>query len=342
MGQHLLKLKDTSKDDVFNKVDKPYQETFVIVGLRNSGKSTIFKQLRLMYTETGLPKEDKLRFKADINRHIIRATQDILTYYASEKQQKQFRSYTGNAVRNIENVDANTFTTLTAPIAQAISTIWNDEHFRSIYENSPFFSHGLEGNAIQCANYPKWGGPEWIPTDEDILRCNIRTLGVHELLCTYHEINFRIYDFDGIAMRRAVTRGMIQSISNLVFVAALSDYDEIIPDEKDSNGLAASVSVFQACLKNRNSGGMSPVLILNKADKFREKLCKKLIPLNATGHFPDAPRTFNYEHALDWIHQMFLKEAQNERDVQVYVVNALDNRDVKSSFDNVFHQFKTI
>jgi len=289
---------------------------------------------------TGLTLDDKKCFKKDIIRHIIRATQDIVTTFSSEGDQgKQFLTLTLDALRSIGVVDASTVSNLNADIASSITTIWQDQHFRSLYEKSPYFCEGLEGNATQCKNFPRWGGEDWIPTNDDILRCNIRTSGVHECRFTVDGLPFKFIDFDGIAMRRAVARKMIQSVSNVVFVAALSDYDETLPDAPDRNALLDALKIFKALLegqKEKCNAIDNPILVLNKADKFHEKLCKRKVPLNVSGEFPDAPRTFDFSAGIDWIRQEFLKQVDLETcDLQIYVVNALDMEDVRVTFDQV-------
>lgn len=73
--------------------------------------------------------------------------------------------------------------------------------------------------------------PLYIPTDEDILRIRVRTQGFDEAVYHYKDFKFRVTDLGGQRIERKHWPGIIDAAHTLMFVSALTEWDQRLADE---------------------------------------------------------------------------------------------------------------
>mmetsp|Transcript_3516 Transcript_3516/g.4414 ORF Transcript_3516/g.4414 Transcript_3516/m.4414 type:complete len:206 (+) Transcript_3516:260-877(+) len=138
------------------------------------GRSVSWLRSKPLFTD-----EDRLRLRKYILLGVISATKDILRDYL--EQNPLLDSRVRHAAHVINNVEDGA-SSLNNELAAAITVLWEDLNFRDRYERSRHLSSGVEGNAIKCKDYPFWGGRTWLPSNEDIMRCNTTIKGIRRCL----------------------------------------------------------------------------------------------------------------------------------------------------------------
>lgn len=146
--------------------------------------------------------------------------------------------------------------------------------------------------------YPGWGGEDWTPTDDDILLARVRTTGFNDQEFIFKDVRFRLIDVGGQQSERRKWIHMFSGVHAVLYVAALSEYDQTLYEDNAVNRMTESIRVFDD-YANREVFEQSAILLfLNKKDLFYKKFFQKKTPLNISGEFPDAPTAVSKKFGL--------------------------------------------
>ena len=137
--------------------------------------------------------------------------------------------------------------------------------------------------------YPAWGGESWKPSDDDILLARVRTTGFNDQEFEFKDVRFRLIDVGGQQSERRKWIHMFTGVQAVLYVAALSEYDQTLYEDNAVNRMTESIRVFDDYANRDVFEQAAIILFLNKKDLFYKKFYQKQIPLNISGEFPDAP-----------------------------------------------------
>ena len=121
----------------------------------------------------------------------------------------------------------------------------------------------------------------------------------------------------------------------VLFVAALSEYNQVLYEDQTQNCLTESIQLFEEVCKNKWLQAPSLFLFLNKRDLFQEKLQK--FPLGK--YFTEFTAENTYENASQWIQEQFLAKNTTGRKVYTFIASATEKLDVQSVIDLVRKTF---
>ena len=192
-------------------------------------------------------------------------------------------------------------------------------------------------------NYPVWGGKDWIPSVDECVRARTRTSGVVKELCVLNDTNFCIIDVGGQRAERRKWLHVFEDVTAAIFVAALSDYDQVLFEDSSKNRMQEALDLFSECVNSQWLYDTPTLLFLNKMDIFKRKYAQEQIPLNISGLFPSAPEgNDDIEEALKWISTQFLQRRTKFRrtgqgskpvgETYVHYTTATDPDNVKTVF----------
>src|SRR5688500_17547528 len=102
---------------------------------------------------------------------------------------------------------------------------------------------------------------------------------------------FKLLDVAGQRSERKKWIPYFADATGVIFVAAISEYDQVIADDGKSNRLLECIHLFTEIMNNPYFAATPIVLFLNKCDLFRDKI--KRIPLNVC--FPKYRGEQSYE-----------------------------------------------
>ncbi|KAH9017558.1 G-protein alpha subunit-domain-containing protein [Lactarius pseudohatsudake] len=132
-----------------------------------------------------------------------------------------------------------------------------------------------EANRIAASNY--------IPSTEDVLRARVKTTSITETRIPLGQLSIHIIDVGGQRSQRNKWIHSFESVTSIIFVTSLSEYDQVLLFEKSQNRMAESLVLFDSVINSRWFLHASIILFLNKIDVFRKKLPK--VPLDK--YFPE-------------------------------------------------------
>lgn len=301
----------------------------LLLGAGESGKSTIFKQLKILH-EKGFSVEEREDFRVTVRNNLFENIKDLIfgaegtgCYHAGEDEEVD------KAVKLIQNTVKPE---LKSEIVEAIRTIWGDKSmkrafydYRSQFQIADSAAHFFDGLSHFVA-------PDYLPSDDDILRARVRTTGVTEMPFTMYGVQFRLFDVGGQRTERRKWIHCFQDTNALIYVAALNEYDLQMFEDNTTNRMEEALKLFSETCNLHYFEKTAMLLFLNKKDLFEEKITS--VPL--TTCFPLYRGGLDYQSGLQYITDQFLsKNLTPSRNIYVHVTCATDTGNIKFVFDAV-------
>ncbi|KIX95466.1 uncharacterized protein Z520_08983 [Fonsecaea multimorphosa CBS 102226] len=279
----------------------------LMLGAGDSGKSTVLKQLKLI-NGGGYSGEDRWYFKGVIFANMVRSMQAILE--AMDVFEIPFANPTVD--RHATTIFAQTQRTAPAELSPevylAIRVLWADGGVQEC------FSRCSEFQVCDSAQYyfdaiDRIASPNFLPNDQDILRSRHKTTGVAEFSFTSSKSPkdtgtlYRVIDVGGQRSERKKWMHFFEGVDLVLFLVALSEYDQTLYEDGSVNRLQEAVDLFRSvCYESPWFRGNTAVkVVFNKTDLFRDKLRRS--PLEV--YFPDYQGGSDYAAACRYISDKF-------------------------------------
>lgn len=171
----------------------------------------------------------------------------------------------------------------------------------------------------------------YLPTQEDVLQLRIPTRAATVYDFTDRDWTFRITDVGGQRGERRKWLRLFDSINAIIFLTALSEYDQTWSEEEEDgmNRLELSLQLFCETLKYRGFVDTSIILFLNKVDVLQ----KKVATSDLSRYFPEytGPRG-DHRSAIDFIRNKFTGHAKDRKDFFTHETCATDTKTTKFVF----------
>ncbi|XP_059640321.1 guanine nucleotide-binding protein alpha-1 subunit isoform X1 [Cornus florida] len=333
------------------KADKHIQK-LLLLGAGESGKSTIFKQIKLLF-QTGF---DEAELKSYISVIHANVYQTIKILYDGSEELAQNEADSSKYVLSAENKEIGEklseiggrfdYPHLTKELAREIETLWKDAAIQETY------SRGNELQIPDCAHYfmenlQRLSDVNYVPTKEDVLYARVRTTGVIEIQFSPVGENkksgevYRLFDVGGQRNERRKWIHLFEGVTAVIFCAAISEYDQTLFEDENKNRMMETRELFEWVLKQPCFEKTSFMLFLNKFDIFEKKVLN--VPLNVCDWFkdyqPGSTGRQEVEHAYEFVKKKFEElyfqstaPDRVDRVFKIYRTTALDQKLVKKTF----------
>jgi len=118
----------------------------------------------------------------------------------------------------------------------------------------------------------------------------------------------------------------------VIFVAAISEFDQVLYEDEGVNRLEESINVFDEVCNNKYFDQTAVILFLNKMDLFTQKLVDDKVQLSRT--FPDFKGPNSVEVAAEFIKEKFIDVNKNtEKMIFCHLTCATDTENVQVVFE---------
>ncbi|CAF1024445.1 unnamed protein product [Adineta steineri] len=257
--------REIEKQLLLDKKNQRRELIFLLFDAEGSGKSTLMKQMRIIYG-TGYSEEDKRSFVKFVYQNIFMAMQSMI--HAMDTLKIQYRDK-NNEVRFIFYLFSFVF--FEPQYVEAIKSLWSDPGIKECYDRR------REYQLIDSAKYyldsiDRIAAPDYLSTEQDILCARILINGITEYLFDFENITFRIIKNGA---RRSEHRKWIRYFDNafaILFLAALDEYDHVLVESDNENQMEESIALFRTIVTNRWYMKFPVILFLNKKDLLEEKI----------------------------------------------------------------------
>ncbi|OTF73891.1 guanine nucleotide-binding protein G(q) subunit alpha-like protein [Euroglyphus maynei] len=171
---------------------------------------------------------------------------------------------------------------------------------------------------------------DYLPTQQDILRVRVPTTGIIEYPFDLDSIIFRMVDVGGQRSERRKWIHCFENVTSIIFLVALSEYDQILFESDNENRMEESKALFKTIITYPWFQNSSVILFLNKKDLLEEKIMYS----HLVDYFPeyDGPKK-DPLHAREFILKMFVDlNPDSEKIIYSHFTCATDTENIRFVF----------
>ncbi|KAJ5069610.1 guanine nucleotide-binding protein g(o) subunit alpha [Anaeramoeba ignava] len=312
-----------------SKANSP-QNKILLLGAGESGKSTLFKQMKLLQNGK-FSDQDVEYFKPHIYYNCI--TQMKVLVLAAERLGIPIdNTEIAEKIKEIKVTDLKWNDLFT----DWIKILWKDPGIQKTYEFKDTNFQLNESSSYFFENIERIGANDYIPTRDDILRVRSRTEQIEQALFKVHDLEFVLIDVGGQRTARRKWIHCFEDVTTVLFCASLVDYDQTLREDFTVNRMNESLALFHEICTSPWFFESSFVLFLNKKDLLKEKV-KKRDPSVFFKDYSGKPN--NYKDSYLFIKDKFQKSSdlQNNptRPLYIFKTCAIDTKNIDKIFKSV-------
>ncbi|KIJ39014.1 hypothetical protein M422DRAFT_32883 [Sphaerobolus stellatus SS14] len=214
-------------------------------------------------TTTGLGPQPKFR-EISVNAH---------SWKSSLHKLVQGTSKDGTLPSTNEEEDG--ISQVIASCKEDIHALWTDPNIDAILKKRKLRVDDLPGFFLN--DLDRIANVNYVPSDDDVLRARLKTVGVTEYRFTRETPNtmgadWRIYDVGGSRTQRAAWAPYFQDVDAIIFLAPISCFDQALVEDPNVNRLEDTVLLWKQVCRNPLLAKCHIVLFMNKTDLMDKKL----------------------------------------------------------------------
>mmetsp|Transcript_2667 Transcript_2667/g.5408 ORF Transcript_2667/g.5408 Transcript_2667/m.5408 type:complete len:368 (+) Transcript_2667:169-1272(+) len=331
-------------DKTQNTEEKKQEEVIklLLLGAGESGKSTIFKQMKILY---GKPwDEDEMEAMRPVVFSNIVQNLKLVVEYVKGPGAEEFEVSDADAVGKIADIadDAE----LDASMAGTLKAAWNDPGVQQAWEHRSNFQV-LDCLAYYMESLDRILEASYVPTQQDILQARVRTSGIVEEKYVIDGVNFTMFDVGGQRNERKKWIHCFDNVTAVIFVAAISEYNQVLYEDNTMNRIDEALVLFEEICNSKWFKQTAMILFLNKRDLFYEKLAE--VPFKVDGQRYEnfqgphveigvtQPGTPEFEAAYDaasnFLKQEFVAKNKQNKEIYTHITCATDTKNVEIVFN---------
>jgi hypothetical protein len=221
-------------------------------------------------------------------------------------------------------------------IGTAIKSLWNDDGILLAWKRRAEF-HIVESVKYYFNEIDRIMGDDYIATQQDMLLARVRTSGIVTEKYVIDNKPFEMYDVGGQRNERKKWIHCFDDVTAVIFVAALSEYDQVLFEDSSTNRMVEAVQLFDEICNNRYFMQSNIILFLNKRDLFEEKIAS--VHIGDQKEFSDFQIPMGhddyYNSGVTYFLNKFVEKNTNvDRQVYSHVTCATDSKNVEIVFNS--------
>lgn len=298
----------------------------LLLGAGESGKSTIFKQMMILYGEKQEAKAEMTNVEKTVYMNILTAIQTVI------EQAEDWGIAIGadTSAVTAANKDQDV---IDESLAGAIAAVWADAKTKEVWHRRAEFQV-VESMEYFFNKIDEIGKSDYKATKDDHLHTRVRTTGVvTKTFIVPPGARFEMYDVGGQRNERKKWIHCFQDVTAVIFVAAISEYDQSLLEDATTNRMEEALELFGEVCDLEWFYSSAIILFLNKRDLFEAKLAES--PINNVQYYKDYTGGADYEAAREYFLNKFLEKNRNEdRTVYYHITCATDTENVHSVWED--------
>lgn len=252
------------------------QVKLLLLGAGESGKSTFLKQMRIIHN-MNYDTTSQLEFRKIIYQNIVKGmkvlvdAQTKLEIPLSDPGNRllgdQLLLFDGTS--NISHTTFPQFKTM-------LKSLWADDGIQMAFKRRNEYQL-TDSVQYFLDNMDRIATEHYVPTLQDILYCRKTTKGVIEFRMEIDRVPFLFVDVGGQRTQRQKWFQCFESVTSILFMASTSEFDQVLLEDRKTNRLQESRTIFDTIVNNRIFERISVILFLNKVDLLKEKVSRSNI-----------------------------------------------------------------
>lgn len=343
-GRSTLKQQKNNKDE--NDVDKQLKdaqalEAFVfkilLLGAGESGKSTVVKQVKLIWKGAVTAKE-RQEYAQAIRKNCIDCMQTMI------ENMEVLNISTVNAgmdvvVQRVKAISPEQ--TLTPELARDISSLWGDPGVRACYDRRDEYWL-LDACSYYFDECERLAEEDFEPTEEDMLMTRVRTTGIVITEILEPPYSYSLVDVGGQRSERRKWIHCFDDVKAIIFLEGLSGYHQLLFEDTSVNRMHESLQLFEEVVKNPIFQKTPIFVFLNKKDLFEKMITKTSLKVCFPEYCgPDGEAQPALKYIESKYRDVMMKHCPG-KEVYIQIIAARVRMDMKIAFGEVKDTIKKI
>jgi len=200
----------------------------------------------------------------------------------------------------------------TPQLWEDIQVLWADKSIQDTFSFA--FKYTLDDSTkYYLDRAPALSQIGYLPTNQDVVKARTTTSSIIEKIYDYKNTPFRMVDVGGQRSERRKWAHCFPDINALIFIVAVSEYDQNLREDGVTKRLDESFRVFDDTVNNKFFVNKPVIIFLNKLDIFEEKFKQRNLNL----YYPEFKGTKSSE-AIDFLKQKFCDTDKNKDKRRLY------------------------
>lgn len=300
----------------------------LLLGAGESGKSTIFKQMKVIYGKNFTSEERKMMLPT-IYSNILSACKILIEQAINLDLVGEIKAM--DAFKILKETDENA--PIDTALGDTIKEFWADDGIQKVWDRRAEYQI-VESVEYYFDRLDKIKAASYLPDKDDILYSRVRTTGIVTESYVINGTTFEMYDVGGQRNERKKWIHCFEGVTAIIFVAALSEYDQKLFEDTSSNRMVEALDLFESICNNVFFRDSSIILFLNKRDLFTAKI--ERVSIKDQPSFSDYTGKDNdYDDGVTYFVKKFTERKHNTEDaIYHHCTCATDTRNVRVVFDS--------
>lgn len=303
------------------KASKKENETTVrilMLGAGESGKSTVVKQMKILHL-SGFGSEEREVWAESVRSNLLSCAKALLRAVETLGIKTKFKN--SAKILQLEQL-------LPADL-EDMKVIWHDDGInQALVRRAEFQLPDSCEYFFTCMD--RILENNYVPQDQDILRCRVQTTGIVETTFSYKKQTIIIVDVGGQRSERRKWIHCFEDVTAVIFVVGISEFDQRLYEDQETNRMHEALELFNVMVNSKWFSEKPIMLFFNKSDIFARKLKDGKSIREA---FSEYDGDDSYDDSIKFLEKTFLGTLKGKTNVFVRVTNATDTGNIKEVFD---------
>ncbi|KAF9072627.1 heterotrimeric G-protein alpha subunit, GPA3-like protein [Rhodocollybia butyracea] len=296
----------------------------LLLGLDESGKSTILKQMRII-TMQGFPDAERATYRNIVYRNVIDSAQAVIVAMRELCTDSAVYESNRTLVDKITSyrLDETTASTLFWDIANTIHQFWEGLVMSKVISEHDSTLYRLDDAFYFLSHVLRIGSPNYLPTETDILRAQHKCTKPTENRFSIGQLSLHIFDIGNQRSERRKWIHCFESVTSIFFCTSLSEYDQ--------SEMTDSLILFESIINSRWFLRTSILLFLTNLDVLKRKLPK----ISLERYFPEYSGGDDVNKAAKYILWKFMQANRARLSVYPHLTQLTDISTIHLAFAGV-------
>lgn len=308
----------------------------LLLGAGNSGKTTLLRQLRIIYGRPWSAEEMKNDHQIMLE-NAIESLKSIVSngfhtlgkqFVAPELQAK---------VEQLLKFEKGTcgHYKLTSKMKHTIESLWKDKLVQKAFNNRA--NYELCDSAEYFLNkFESLSASSYLPNVKDMFRVQAPTTQVSRQTYKIHDADCTFVDVGGQLHERKKWINCFDDVATVIFMVDISAYDQGLTANINFNRLQESLNIFELIVNSSFLANMNIILFMNKHDIFCERIITRSVRNDEKNWFTDYEGGCSEQEAFDYIKCKFLSVCRDKsKKIIVKRTRAINTRVVEHTMEEL-------
>ncbi|KAJ6239538.1 g protein alpha i subunit [Anaeramoeba flamelloides] len=304
--------------------------SILLLGTGDSGKSTLVKQLQILYRD-GFNNKEIEDYKRVIRNTVRLSMKNLLQ--SCDELGHDLSNENSSLLTQFEDGLKDKEISNTPKFAKIMSNLWKDDALKKTWQNREKFQIP-ENSDYFWDSIERIFDESFIPNNIDILNCRIPTVGIKEIFFEVGDKNWRIVDVGGQRSERRKWIHQFEDVDMILFVIGISEYAKNLYEDKNVNRMHESIKVWKDTMKDNHLKKKPTTILFNKVDVFTETLTR----ISLKFCFPKYEGNDNFEEASKYVVNKFVtKRISKKRDIKHHFTCGTDTEMIQGIVESIMN-----